>query len=134
LQPGDLLEPGGCRAEHSRFSNRAMEKGYGRWLAWLDTRGLLYGQVVPGDRIIPDRVRTYVADLEAENASGTVIARLIELEVMAAIMDPRRDWTWISSGALDPSAPQAGPTKAASSARHWKVAASRPRVDGRVRR
>ena len=99
LQPGNLLEPGGCRAEHSRFSNREMEKGYGRWLAWLDARGLLDGQVVPGDRITPDRVRTYVVDLEAENASGTVIARMIELEVMAAIMDPGRDWTWIYRGA-----------------------------------
>jgi integrase/recombinase XerD len=95
LQTGDLLEPGGCRAGHSRFSNRAMVKGYGRWLAWLDARGLLDDQAVPGDRITRDRVRTYVADLEAENASGTVIARIIELKVTAAIMDPGRDWSWI---------------------------------------
>jgi integrase/recombinase XerD len=95
LQAGDLLEEGGCRAGHSRFSNRAMVKGYGRWLAWLDARGLLDDQAVPGDRITPDRVRTYVADLEAENASGTVIARLIELKIMATIMAPARDWSWI---------------------------------------
>jgi integrase/recombinase XerD len=95
LQAGDLLEPGGCRVGHSRCSNRAMVKGYGRWLAWLDSRGLLDAQVAPGDRITPDRVRTYIADLEAENASGTVIARLIELKIMAAIMDPERDWSWI---------------------------------------
>jgi integrase len=95
LQPGDLLEPGGCRAERSPFSNRAMVKGYGRWLAWLDSRGLLHEQVAPGDRIIPDRVKAYVRHLEAENASGTVIARIIELKVTAAIMDPERDWSWI---------------------------------------
>jgi integrase/recombinase XerD len=95
LQAGDLLEPGGCRAERSPFSNRAMVKGYGRWLAWLDSRGLLDVQVAPGDRITPDRVRAYVGDLEAQNASGTVIARLTELKVMAAIMDPGRDWSWI---------------------------------------
>jgi integrase/recombinase XerD len=95
LQAGDLLEPGGCRAERSLFSNRAMVKGYGRWLAWLDSRRLLDHQVVPGDRITPDRVRAYLADLEAENASGTVIARLIELKIMADIMAPARDWSWI---------------------------------------
>jgi integrase len=95
LQAGDLLEEGGCRAGHSRFSNRAMARGYGRWMAWLDGRGLLDDQVLPGDRITSDRVRTYVADLEAENASGTVIARLIELKIMATIMAPARDWSWI---------------------------------------
>jgi integrase/recombinase XerD len=95
LRAGDLLEPGGCRAGHSRFSNRTMMRGYGRWLAWLDGRGLLDGQVGPGDRITPDRVRTYAADLEVENASGTVIARIIELKVMASIMTPARDWSWI---------------------------------------
>jgi integrase len=95
LQPGDLLEEGGCRAGHSRFSNRGMVKGYGRWLAWLDAKGLLDGRAAPRDRITPDRVRTYIADLERENATGTVIARLIELKVMAGIMEPGRDWSWI---------------------------------------
>src|SRR6478736_3453349 len=68
LQAGDPLEPGGCRAERSSFSNRAMAKGYGRWLAWLDSRGLLDDRVGPADRITPDRVRVYAADLEGENA------------------------------------------------------------------
>jgi integrase/recombinase XerD len=95
LQAGDLLEEGGCRAEHSQFSNRAMEKGYGRWLAWLDSRHLLDAQAAPGDRITPDRVRAYAGHLEAENASGTAIARLMELKVTAAIMDRGRDWSWI---------------------------------------
>jgi integrase len=72
-----------------------MEKGYGRWLAWLDSRGLLDGRVPAADRITPDRVRAYADYLEGENASGTVIGRLIELKVTAAIMDPGRDWSWI---------------------------------------
>jgi integrase/recombinase XerD len=95
LQAADLLEQGGCRAQHSSYSNRAMARGYGRWLAWLDSRNWLDDRVGPADRITPDRVRVYAADLEGENASGTVIARLIELKVMAAIMDPGREWSWI---------------------------------------
>jgi integrase len=95
LQAGDLLEEGGCRAGHSRFSNRAMTRGYGRWLAWVASKGLLDDHVTPGDRITPDRVKNYAADLETENAIGTVIARLIELKIMAGIMEPGRDWSWI---------------------------------------
>jgi integrase/recombinase XerD len=72
-----------------------MAKGYGRWMAWLDGRGLLDDHVAPGDRITRDRVKTYVANLESENASGTVIARLIDLKIMAGIMEPGRDWSWI---------------------------------------
>jgi len=95
LQAGDLLEEGGSRAKHSKYSNRAMERGYGRWLAWLDGRGLLDDDALPGDRIMPDQVRAYAKHLEAENASATAIARLIELKVMASIMAPDRDWSWI---------------------------------------
>jgi integrase/recombinase XerD len=95
LHDGDPLEQVAAGRTIHRFSNRAMEKGYGRWLACLDSRDLLDAQVAPGDRITPDRVRAYVGHLEAENASGTVIARIIELKVMAAIMDPGRDWSWI---------------------------------------
>jgi integrase len=72
-----------------------MEKGYGRWLAWVGGNGLLEPEVAPGDRITRDRVRAYAKDLEGENASGTVVARLIELKVMADVMDPARDWSWI---------------------------------------
>jgi len=57
--------------------------------------GLLDDRVAPADRITPDRVKAYGEDLERENASGTVIARLIELKVTAAVMDARRDWSWI---------------------------------------
>ena len=95
LQPGDLLDDGGCRAGRSPYSNRQMQKGYGRWLAWLEANGSPDAQVAPGDRITRDRVKAYAKHLETENASGTVIARLIELKVMAAIMDPGRDWSWI---------------------------------------
>jgi integrase/recombinase XerD len=95
LQPGDLLEEGGCRAERSKYSNREIEKGYGRWLAWLDSDGLLDADVAPGDRITRRCVRAYAKHLEGENASGTVIARIIELKVVAAILDPTREWSWI---------------------------------------
>jgi integrase/recombinase XerD len=95
LTAGDLLEPGGCRAEHSPVSNRTIMRGYGRWLSWLDSKSLLDDQVAPGERITRERVRAYASDLEERNATLTVIDRLVELKVVAAIMDPERDWSWI---------------------------------------
>ena len=100
-----------------------MAKGYGRWLAWLDSRVLLDAQVAPGDRITPDRVKAYVGHLEAENASGTVIARIIELKVMAAIMDPgTRLVLDLSIRIFNAGSAQAGPAEAASSRPHRKAA------------
>jgi hypothetical protein len=64
-------------------------------LAWLDGRDLLDETAPPGDRVTRDRVRAYGEHLECENASATAIARLIELKVMASIMDPGRDRSWI---------------------------------------
>src|SRR5947209_5061574 len=49
LAPGDLLDEGGCRADHRDISNRAVEHGYGRWRTWVDRRGLLVHERRPGD-------------------------------------------------------------------------------------
>jgi hypothetical protein len=40
-------------------------------------------------------VRAYAEYLERKNSSATAIGRLIELKIMASIMDPNRDWAWI---------------------------------------
>jgi integrase/recombinase XerD len=72
-----------------------MQRGYGRWLTWLAGNGLLDAKIPPGHRITPERVKFYAADLGQQNASGTIIARLIELKVVATIMDAERDWLFI---------------------------------------
>jgi len=63
-----------------------MEKGYGRWLAWLDGKGLLDEQAAPGDRITADRVRAYVRHLEAANASGTMLTTRTGLKRRAVLV------------------------------------------------
>ena len=65
------------------------------WLAWLDSRGLLDAQIAPEIALLRIGSEPIFDHLEAENASGTVIARIIELKIIAAIMDPGRDWSWI---------------------------------------
>jgi integrase/recombinase XerD len=96
LVPGDMLEDGGARARHSACSNRNAVYGYGRWLTWLERRGLLEATNSPADRIIPARVRAYIADLEQHNSTQTLLNRLHELGAVAVAMDPDRDWSWIN--------------------------------------
>jgi integrase len=96
LLPGDLCEDGGARAGYSHFSNRAVVAGYGRWLKWLERQELLDSGLNPGHRITPSRVRAYVADLEKNNATQTLLNRLQELRAGAQIMAPQQNWSWIN--------------------------------------
>ena len=112
-RPSDLLdaEPTGARADHAIMSNRKAEKGYGRWLTFLETvdPGCLVDQ--PADRITPERVRRYVDSLIClGNSTATIIARLRELGEVARIMGPDKSWSFINALRVDfPGAPQAGP-------------------------
>lgn len=96
VQPGALFEDGGARAGYSHFSNREVVAGYGRWLKWLEGQGVLHGGISPSDRIIPSRVTAYVADLEKDNASQTLMNRLQQLHAAAGVMAPHQDWSWIN--------------------------------------
>jgi integrase/recombinase XerD len=95
LVPGDLFEEGGSRARFTDETNRRIVNSYGRWLQWLDRHSQMTPIDSPGDRISPDRVRAYLADLERHSATQTVINRLIDLSMAARVMDPGRDWSWI---------------------------------------
>ena len=95
LVPGDIFEDGGARTRHSECSNRNAVYGYGRWLTWLERQKLLDAPSSPADRIVPTRVKTYIADLEQHNAPQTLLNRLQELHAVAVVMDPDRDWRWI---------------------------------------
>jgi integrase/recombinase XerD len=95
LLPGDLFEDGGARAGYSRFSNREVVAGYGRWLAWLDQQGPDPG-LSPGHRITPSRVRAYVADLEKYNATQTLLNRLQQIRAAAQVIAPQQDCSWIN--------------------------------------
>jgi integrase len=96
LQPTDLLELGGERAEYAAISNRDVERGYGRWLTFCQRRDVAFERHEPTDRITAKSVAAYVKDLERlGNGTKTVLSRLEELYAAALVMDPNRDWRWI---------------------------------------
>ena len=49
----------------------------------------------PAERITPERVCAYVADLSVFDASATILSRLQELHDAAVAFDGSRDWQWI---------------------------------------
>jgi integrase/recombinase XerD len=98
-KPGDLLAgEEGARADHAIASNRKAERGYGRWLTFLqmtDPGGLAEA---PALRVTPDRVRRYVDSLIClNNSTATILARLQELGEVARIMGPNLSWTFINA-------------------------------------
>lgn len=95
LCEGDILEPGGDGAHWAPHSRRKIAKGYGRWLDWLDTQGLIDPDLGPGARITPERVVGYVAELRLSNSPYTVLARIQELYQAIRVMVPAQDWTWL---------------------------------------
>ena len=95
IAPGDVLEDGGARARHAAVTNRKVEQDYGRWLTWCFRREVLLLTTAPADRITPERVKAYVADMAEVNATGTILVRLQALYEIANVFDPERDWQWI---------------------------------------
>ena len=95
LTPGDLLEPGGARADYAAITNRHVAAGYGRWLAWGRHAGQLDESQSPSARITREAVAAYLLALAAHNSTLTQITRLEELFQAARVMCPEEDWGWI---------------------------------------
>ena len=94
LEPRDLLDAGDSRCRYREVSNHNTERGYGRWLTFLDRQGKLDG--APADRITRSAVAQYVQELRSlGNGSYSILSRLQELCAAARVMDATRDWSWI---------------------------------------
>ena len=98
-EPGDALEPGGLAATWSKVTRTMAANGYGRWLTWLEHRGLLDSDASPDQRISKERLSAYWAELAATNAPFSVQTRIRQLGMAVRAMAPRGDWRWILRGA-----------------------------------
>jgi integrase len=93
LTPVGLLEEtGGERVRHRPKSNEKAETGYGRWLTFLSGQGWLDAEAPPSARITRDRVKAYVAKLQAlGNKKNTILGRLQELDEVAKVVAPEAE-------------------------------------------
>src|SRR5262249_4826887 len=93
-----LAEREGARANHAVMSNRKTEKGYGRWLTFLQKTDPTCLAEAPADRITQERLRAYVDNLfDLNNSTATILARLQELGEAAKVMGPDRSWAFINT-------------------------------------
>jgi integrase/recombinase XerD len=99
LTPGDPFQPGGLAVDWALVSRRLIATGYGKWLAWLDERGLLDPTAPPASRATRALVSTYAKDLQATYSPLTVQGRVQQLGDALRVMTPGEDLRWITRGA-----------------------------------
>jgi site-specific recombinase XerC len=95
IRPTSLLADDAPGAGLRPNTLRRHRASYGRWLAFLVAQGQLDPGEAPGARATPERVRAYIAELQAVNASGTALVRLQSLAVVLGWLAPTQDWSWL---------------------------------------
>jgi integrase/recombinase XerD len=95
LSAGDFFEPGGTASAWKPRTRYTVERSHGRWLTWLDHQQLLHPDSEPADRVTRENLGRYIRDLEAVNASYTVLSRLRNLYNAMRAMAPGEDWAWL---------------------------------------
>ncbi len=87
------LTPGAAWRPASR---RSAMGAYGRLLAWMAGQGIDLDTEAPAVRITRDRLRSYVAFLEANGCAPMTVASYLGVLCMAVkAMFPDIDWTWL---------------------------------------
>lgn len=94
---GPFSEQG--RGVHLRPASRCKYAGgYGRWMAFLASRGWLDPAVSPAARVTRDRLAAYYALLrEQGNSDSALLGRLVELKMTLRLIDPRPELEEITS-------------------------------------
>jgi len=90
-----LFQASSPASKWSPRRRRIVEQGYGQYLAWLDTNGLLDPGAAPEDRVTPERVTRFVAQLIERIAPVSVGMMIGALGRMLAVLSPDTDWAWM---------------------------------------
>lgn len=97
LQPGDFeAEDAGLACHWKPGSIQTNREGYGRWISFLVASGAAM-TADPADRVTPERVSSYVAELAAQGlALQTRANRISQLMSVMMVFAPERDWLWLN--------------------------------------
>lgn len=94
-QPGDVPGQGSVAAHWSDATRRMVIGGYGRWLTWMGERSLLDPPTSLAERVTPEYLSLYVADLRNTVGEFTVAARVEQLGNAMRAMAPEQHWHWL---------------------------------------
>jgi integrase/recombinase XerD len=97
MEAGDILSPASDAADWRSATRTSVQKGYGRWLAWLAAEKLLDEASSPVARLDPSIVSSYIDYLRASLASTTVWSYLHALCMAVSAVEPQADidWLWL---------------------------------------
>ena len=98
--PGGLLDDAGLAAGWRPSTVNGALAVYGRFLAFLDREGLLDATHGVGDRLTPDVLKRYVAELQGISASRTVASYAVMLDMVLRALAPGPDWGWLRRATL----------------------------------
>ena len=93
--PGGLIDDTGLAAGWRQKTMRTVMAGYGRWLTFLECNGELDRDEGPGERLTPDRLRAYIAELAASVAPFTLRNRIRDLGQALRVMAPEHDFPYL---------------------------------------
>ncbi len=88
VTPGGLLDETGLAAHWRPATRKSVQDAYGRWLTFLDLNGWLDEGAAPDQRLTPDRLRGFIAELQTTVASLTLRNRIRDLEQALRVMAP----------------------------------------------
>ena len=86
-----LLHGGGAAAHWRATTRKTVQDAYGRWLTFLGRNGWLDPDVAPAERVSPEHLRAFIADLQATVAPITVRTRITNLSEALRVMAPEAD-------------------------------------------
>jgi hypothetical protein len=72
-----------------------VQDGYGRWLTFLERNGGLDADATPAARLTPERLRTFIAELQATVAPLTVRNRIRDLAAALRVMAAEADLSYL---------------------------------------
>jgi integrase len=93
-EEGRYFQKAGKASSWAEPTKRQVQKGYAKWLWYLQSSGLLDPLALPSERICEDHLRGYLSELERQGlASVTITSRITDLTEAIRVMEPKADLT-----------------------------------------
>ncbi len=94
IKPGGLFDDQGRAAHWASSTRRTVQYDYGIWLKWCTDQAIPLTTPI-GERVAPEQIRAYIADLEMRVAPMTLHGYLARLHQALSVMCPTTDWQWL---------------------------------------
>lgn len=92
---GDMLEPDGRASQYAASTKIRVEYSYGRWLYWLSMQGALDPDLLPHQRVTPERMKAFIQDYSPGRAPLTVASAVDSVSSFLWCVNPPDGVPWL---------------------------------------